>query len=470
MPSYLALDLGASSGRAVLGTLAGGRMATTELHRFETPLATTDDGHLVWDIDRIEAECREGLRRALEIDPDLRSVSVDAWGVDYVPLDADMQPLRAPFAYRDGRHDGQMEASFHAMPRRAQYAEAGIQFMPFNTVYQVLADPPDERARTATRLFVADYLNHRLGGEAVAEVTMASTSGALEVRTRGWSDAVIAGVGLETPAEANGWPALVPPGTVTGKTPEGVAVVATCSHDTGAAVAAVPADPSTGWAYLSLGTWGLIGTERTEPLLTDAACDASFTHEAGLDGTIRFLKNTSGLFLLEEAVRGWKADGVFDGYDALLDAAEASTFDATVDLDHPTLAAPGPVVPRLAALLAEHPVRVSDPDRVQNLSPADVTRCLLRSLAAAVARHFDTLAALTGTRPTVLHVVGGGTRNALLCRWIAAACGVPVVAGPVEATALGNLLVQARTVGDLPPGASIRDVARASSDLTTFDP
>ena len=456
MPSYLALDLGASSGRAVLGTLADGRMAMTELHRFETPLVRTDGGHLVWDIDRLEAECREGLRAALAAAPDLRSVSVDAWGVDYVPLGGDGTPLRAPFAYRDARHDGQMEASFEAMPRRAQYEQTGIQFLPFNTVYQVMADPPDERARTASRLFIADYLNHRLGGEAVAEVTMASTSGALDVRTREWSQAVIEGVGLET----TGWPRLVAPGTVTGATPEGVAVVATCSHDTGAAVAAIPAAPSTHWGYLSLGTWGLIGTERTEPMLTDAACEASFTHEAGLDGTIRFLKNTSGLFLLEEAVRGWKADGRFDGYDALLAAAEASTFDVLVDLDHPSLATPGPVLPRLAALLGDG----------APASPADVTRCLLRSLAAAVARHFGTLVALTGVRPEVLHIVGGGTRNALVCQWIATACGVPVVAGPVEATALGNLLVQARALGDLPAGASIRDVARASSELTTFDP
>ena len=463
MPSYLALDLGASSGRAVLGTLAHGRMELRELHRFATPLVTDAAGHLVWDLARIEAECREGLRRALAEAPELRSVSVDAWGVDYVPIGADGAPLRPPFAYRDRRHDGQMDASFARMPRRAQYEHTGIQFMPFNTVYQVLADPPEERARTATRLFVADYLNHRLGGDAVAEVTMASTSGALDVRTRRWSDALLAGVGLETPAEAHGWPRLVPPGTVTGQTPEGVAVVATCSHDTGAAVAAVPADPDARWAYLSLGTWGLIGVERTEPVLTDAACDASFTHEAGLDGTIRFLKNTSGLFLLEEAVRGWTAQGRFSGYDALLAAAEASTFDATVDLDHPSLATPGPVAPRLAALLAVE-------GRAAPEAPGDVARCLLRSLAAALARHFGTLAALTGTRPEVLHVVGGGARNALLCRWIAEACGVPVVAGPVEATALGNLLVQARTLGDLSPGTTVRDLARASSALAHFSP
>ena len=470
MPSYLALDLGASSGRAVLGTLAAGRMEVRELHRFATPLVTDAAGHLVWDLGALEAECREGLRRALADAPDLRSVSVDAWGVDYVPLAEDGAPLRPPFAYRDRRHDGQMEASFARMPRRAQYGHAGIQFLPFNTVYQVLADPPGERARTATRLFVADWLNHRLGGEAVAEETMASTSGALDVRTRHWSDPLLAGVGLETPAEAHGWPRLVPPGTVTGQTPEGVAVVATCSHDTAAAVAAVPADPGTRWAFLSLGTWGLIGVERAEPVLTDAACDASFTNEAGLDGTVRFLKNTSGLFLLEEAVRGWTSEGRFGGYDALLADAAASTFDATVDLDHPTLATPGPVAPRLAALLNAGPDRVPDPVRVEGLLPGDVARCLLRSLAAALARHFGTLAALTGTRPDVLHVVGGGARNALLCGWIAEACGVPLVAGPVEATALGNLLVQARTLGDLSPGTTVRTVARASSALAAFDP
>ena len=462
MPSYLALDLGASSGRAVLGTLgADGRMATAELHRFETPLRE-QNGHLVWDVDALDADAREGLRRALDAAPDLRSVSVDAWGVDYVPLGADGARLRPPFAYRDARTAGVMDAVHARLPRPRHYRRTGIQFLPFNTLYQAAADPPAERARTATRLFIADYLAHRLGGAAVAEVTMASTSAALDVHTRTWAYDVIEAAGLEP----TGWPALVPPGTVTGHVGghPGVAVVATCAHDTAAAGAAVPAEAGTRWAYLSLGTWALLGVERAAPVLTDAACAASFTNEAGLDGTVRFLKNLTGLWVLEECARAWRASGAFTGgWPDLLAAADASAYDARLDLDDPAFAPPGAMPARLAAALTARGAPAP-------ATPGDLARCVLRSLADAVADRLATLDVLTGTPTEILHVVGGGSRNALLCGWIADACGVPVVAGPAEATALGNLLVQARTLGDLPPGRSLRDVARASSPLVRYEP
>ena len=461
MPSYLALDLGASSGRAILGTLgADGRMHMDELLRFETPLRERE-GHLTWDVDTLEAEVRESLRRALAADPALRSVSVDSWAVDYVPLGADGTPLRAPFAYRDARTDGVMEAVVEQVGRGALYEQTGIQFLPFNTLYQVLADLLEERARTVTRLFIADYLNHRLGGRAVVDASMASTSAALDARTSAWSHAVLDSVGLE----ASGWPDIVPCGTVTGRVAgaEHVAVVASCSHDTACAVAAVPAEPGSRWAYLSLGTWALLGTERAVPILTDAACAASFTNEAGLDGTVRFLKNLTGLWVLEACVREWRDAGAWPGYDALLASADASRFDALIDLDDARFAVPSPMLPRLASWFAGHDLPAPE-------TPSDVARCVLRSLAANVAARLRTLEVLTGEGVDVLHVVGGGARNGLLCRWIAHACGVRVVAGPAEATALGNLLVQARTMGDLPHGATVRSVSRASTDLTTYLP
>jgi rhamnulokinase len=460
MPTYLAFDLGASSGRAVLGTLDGDVMRMDEVHRFETPLREAG-GHLTWDVAELEAAVRAGLRRARTAAPDLRSVSVDSWAVDYVPLGADGGPLRPPFAYRDARTDGMMERAFERMPREELYRLTGIQFLPFNTLYQVLADPPEERMRTATRLFIADYLNHRLGGRDVVDVSMASTTAALDARTRRWSDEILGAVGLE----ATGWPEIVPCGTVTGALADdpGVAVVASCSHDTAAAVAAVPAVPGTRWAYLSCGTWSLLGAELAAPLLTDAACEASFTHEAGLDGTIRFLKNITGLWLLTELERGWNAAGTHPGLVRLLREAEASRYAVLLDPDDPAFAAPGGMEARVRAWIAGHALPAPE-------TRGDLVRCMLRSLAATHAARLRTLEALTGDAVDVLHVVGGGSKNALLCRWTADACGVPVVAGPAEATALGNLLVQARTMGDLPPGVTIRDVARRSADLRRYEP
>ncbi|HYE95841.1 MAG TPA: FGGY-family carbohydrate kinase, partial [Rubricoccaceae bacterium] len=326
---------------------------------------------------------------------------------------------------------------------------------------QVLADPPEERAHTVTRLFIADYLNHWLGGRPVVDLSMASTTSALEARTRAWSRAVIEGVGLEM----TGWPEVVPSGTVIGvlRDDSAVAVVASCSHDTGAAVAAVPAEEATRWAYLSCGTWSLVGVERAEPILTEAACAASFTNEAGLDGTVRFLKNITGLWILTELEREWRAAGTSDGYDVLLAEAEASGYEGLLDPDDPAFASPGRMEARVRAWLAAHGHPAPE-------TRGDLVRCVLRSLAAAHADRLRTLEALTGEPVDVLHVVGGGSRNALLCRWTADACGIPVVAGPAEATALGNLLVQARTMGDLPPGMSLRDVARRSADLRRYEP
>ncbi len=355
----------------------------------------------MWDLAVLEAEVQEGLRRGRAAGP-LRSVSVDAWGVDYVPLGADGQPLRAPFAYRDGRTAGVMDAVAARLPRAAHYRIAGIQFLPFNTLYQVCTDPPEERAQTATRLFIADYLNHRLGGRPVVDRSMASTTAALDAEARTWSAEVLTRAGLEM----NGWPEIVPCGTVTGALADdpAVAVIASCSHDTAAAVAAVPAEAGTRWAYLSCGTWSLIGVERAAPILTDAACAASFTNEAGLDGTIRFLKNITGLWILTELERDLRAAGTHPGLDALLVAAEASAYAGTVDPDDPAFAAPGGMEARLRAHLAANGAPAPE-------TPGDLVRCVLRSLAAAHAARLRTLETLTGAPIDVLHLVGGARRT-----------------------------------------------------------
>ena len=475
--SYLAIDLGASSGRAVVGTLDGDRVELDEVHRFRTPLEEAD-GHLVWNLEALWGEVETGLRRALEQHPGgIRSVSVDTWAVDYVPLGADGNALRDPYAYRDERTKGYMAATLKRIPAADLYGRTGIQFLEFNTLYQVAADldlEPDLVEQTATRLLIADYLLYRLSGEAVAERTMASTTGLFDARTGDWDADLI----LQLGDDVSRWPRVVEPGTVLGPLRDELwdelvlaghagarpLVVATCSHDTAAAVAAVPATGAWPWAYLSSGTWSLVGLELDAPLLSDAARRTNFTNEAGIDGTTRFLKNRTGFWVLEECIREWEAiDGARPDYATLVaEAAEAAPVSRYVALNDPPFALRGDMRQKLRDYARAHEVPFPE-------TRGQLVRLVLESLAESYRRVLFDLESLTGHQPAVLHVVGGGAYNDLLNQLTADACAVQVVAGPAEATALGNLLVQARALGDL-GDRSVRDVVRASADLKTYAP
>lgn len=474
-PSYLAIDLGASSGRAVVGVLEGGSVRLSEVHRFRTPLVErAEDGgvRLVWDLETLWAEVRAGLDLALRIAPGLRSVSVDTWGVDYVPLGADGRALRDPYAYRDTRTKGHMAAVLDRIPAADLYDRTGVQFLEFNSVYQVAADlelEPETVERTETRLLIADYLLYRLSGEAVAERTLASTTGLFNARTGDWDAEIVRQLG----DDAGRWPRVVEPGTTLGPVvpdalPDGwrgepPVVVATCSHDTAAAVAAVPATGNAPWAYVSSGTWSLVGVERDEPVLTDAARRAGFTNEAGLDGTTRLLKNRTGFWVLEECIREWtEIDGARPDYETLVAEAEAApSAGRTLALNEPQFALRGDMRAKIRAFCREHEVPLP-------ASRGALVRLVFESLAESYRRVLAEGASLTGERAEVLHVVGGGARNGLLNQLTADACGVPVVAGPAEATALGNLLVQARALGDL--DGSVREAVRAHAALRTTTP
>lgn len=454
--THLAFDLGAGSGRAVLGTLGDGRLRVDEVHRFATPVRERGE-RLTWDLNALWDELRIGYQRARRAAPALASLSVDSWGVDYVPLDRDGVPVRAPYCYRDPRTAGMMAQALAEVPRRELYGATGVQFMEVNTLCQALADrilEPELTARTATRLMIADYFHYRFCDRAVAERTLASTSQLMNVRSGDWAFDLIRRLQLAPRT----WPPIVPPGTPIGRTAEGVAVVAGCSHDTACAVAAVPADAGgPPWAYVSSGTWSLLGVERTEPLLSDAALRANFTNEAGVDGTVRFLKNLTGLWVLQECERAWRDAGSAAGYDELTRQAEAArSVRSIVDFDDPAF----------ARRTGDMPARIRRHCRERGLpaprTRGETVRLILESLAQAYRRKLRTLEALVGERLPVLHIVGGGARNALLCRLTADACGCTVVAGPAEATAIGNLLVQARAAGALPAGRSIRDVVLAS--------
>jgi rhamnulokinase len=460
MKQYLAFDLGAGSGRAMLGTLRDGRVSLEELHRFPTPLVERE-GHLFWDLETLWAHLSAGLQRALAEAPDLRSISVDSWAVDYVPLDREGSPLRDPYAYRDPRTRGMPERAFSRVGADEIYRRTGIQMQPFNTLYQVLADletQPELAARTADRLLMADYFLFRWSGRRVAERSMASTTQLMDVRTGDWDLGLMERLGIP----ATGWPEIVPPGTVLGPllSPAGAhapVVVAGCSHDTAAAVAAVPADPrSGGWAYLSTGTWALLGVERQEPIVTEAARAANFTNEAGLDGTVRFLKNLMGTWMLEECRREAAAGGEEWEYPTLFAEAEAAPPPVSLlDLGDRRFAERGGMRAKVARQCAERGV-------AEPATRGELVRLLLESLAADYTRAIAELERFTDERIDVLHVVGGASRDTFLCQRIAQASGRRVVAGPAEATALGNVLIQARALGDLPRGTSIRDMVRDS--------
>jgi len=460
-PSYLAIDLGAASGRAVLGTLEGGVMRMDVLHRFTTPIIE-EGGPLFWDLDALWEELQAGLREALRAAPALRSVSVDSWGVDYVPIDAQGRPLRNAYCYRDPRTNGVMARAFETVTAERLYALTGIQFLPFNTLYQLLADQAaDAEAlrRVYRHLPVADYFNFRFSGQIVAEVSMASTTQMMDVHTRQWSVPLLRAFGLD-PGQ---WPVIVPSGTRLGPVgaAPGVTAVATCSHDTGSAVAATPAvREADDWAFISSGTWSLLGVERRTPVLTRAVREAGFTHEAGIDGTLRFLKNLTGLWALQECAREW---GEVDWQVLEIEAAQAPSSGVVIDLEDPLFLPRGGMEARLRTYCRTHALPMPQ-------TRGQLVRVILESIADSYRRALADLEGLTGQAYTWLHLIGGGAQNRLLCRLTADACNKTVIAGPTEATALGNLLIQARTMGDIPAGLTLHAVAAQSSDLLVYQP
>ncbi len=460
--SVAAVDLGASSGRVMLGEVGPDHLRLTAAARFANGPRRGDDG-LHWDVSALHRHALDGLRAAAASAPDgLASVGIDSWAVDYGLLGGG-RLLAEPFHYRDEHRGEAGPRLVHArVPPTELYARTGLQFLPFNTVYQLAADP---LAREADRLLlVPDLLAHWLTGAEVTERTNASTTGLVSVTTGDWDDELIASLGLPRTLFTD----LVDPGTTIGTLlPEigaavgapGLPVVAVGSHDTASAVVGVPMGDDA--AYISLGTWGLVGLELDAPVLTEAARAANFTHEGGVDHTIRFLTNVMGTWLLSETLRTWGRDDL----GALLAAAADVTGPVPVfDVQDPRFVAPGDMPARIAAWCAEHDVAAPG-------DAAGLVRCIVESLAAAYADALGTAATLSGRTVRQVHVVGGGSQNALLCQRLSDRTGLPVVAGPVEATALGNVLVQGRAAGALRGGLdALRDLVRRTQDLRTFTP
>jgi rhamnulokinase len=469
-----AVDLGATSGRVMLGSVGPGRLALGEAHRFPNgPVRVPhrNGSTLHWDVLGIHREVLAGLRAANRQAP-LDGIGVDSWGVDYGLLDGSGALLGNPVHYRDSRTDGVMERVLTTVPARELYDVTGLQQLPFNTLYQLVSELKGPRLRHAqTMLMIPDLIGYWLTGQVGAERTNASTTQLYDVRARAWAGDLAARAGvpgrLLPPLRSAGDPVgdLMPDVVADLSLPRPVPVVAVGSHDTASAVVGVPAAPGSGFAYISSGTWSLVGVELDQPVLTDAAMDANFTNEAGVDGTVRFLRNVIGLWVLSETLRTWDAAGrPADLAAVLADAAAAPPFGPIVDIDAPAFLPPGDMPARIAAACRRTGQRPP-------AAPGEVVRCILESLALAYRRSVRLAAALTGRPVEVVHVVGGGARNELLCRLTADACGVPVLAGPVEATALGNVLVQARALGaDLPDVAAMRALVGATHPLRGYHP
>ena len=437
MGSVAAVDLGATSGRVMLGHVGHDELSIRMVSRFPNGPVRSESGELRWAISALYEHVLQGLAAAVREQPDVASIGIDSWAVDYALLRGDRM-LGEPFHYRDERSHAGVARVHELVSARELYEANGLQHLAFNTVFQLAAETRLEQADGL--LLIPDLLAFWLTSRRVAERTNASTTGLLSVRTGQWDDALLQRIGLPRGL----FPELVDAGSRVGPLTEAarqrigadLEVIAVGSHDTASAVLAVPA-ASDDFAYISCGTWGLVGVELQHPVLTETARLANFTNEGGVDGTIRFLHNVMGLWLLSECVREWGETDL----PSLLDAAASVTAPVGVfDPNDDAFLAPDGMPERIAAWLAAH-------DQPVPATRAEFVRSIVESLAAAFADAVRTASELSGHPVSVIHMVGGGSQNALLCQLTADRSGLPVLAGPVEATAIGNVLVQARAQG-----------------------
>jgi rhamnulokinase len=455
-----AVDLGAQSGRVGVGALEDGRLTIEEVHRFENR-PVEERGVLRWDIERLFDEAADGLRAAARMAP-LASVAVDSWAVDFGLVDSAGELIFRPVHYRDTRRADAVESVYAHVPPRELYERTGIQLMPINTIFELAAMTleGDRALDEADRLLlIPDLLHQRLCGSRSSELTNATTTQCFDPRAGDWAYDLLERIGIPTHV----LPEVVPPATPIGRTDAGAQVIAVATHDTGSAVAAVPfRKPDS--VFLSVGTWSLVGLEVDQPVITDESFAANLTNEGGVAGTFRLLRNVTGLWLLHECRRSWESEGrplSFAEITALAD--EAPPLRSLIDPDDESLGGPGSMPARIAEICRVNGQPVPE-------GPGAIARCVLESIALKHAVVVARLREVSGTSPADLHIVGGGARNELLCRWTAEAAGLPVVAGPEEATLIGNLLVQAMALGELGSLEEARGVVSASFVPTEYQP
>ena len=464
---YLACDLGADSGRLMLGTLDNGKISLEEIHRFPNgPVKTS--GALHWDFAGLLEQLKTGLKKAAARQLPIASISTDSWGVDYVLYDDRGLVMQPVWCYRDSRTAYGVENARAKMDWLATYAETGIQFMALNTIYQLAAEPPERLARAKQLLLIGNAVNYFCSGVAKNEISLASTTQLYNPQTKTWSKKLLDALKLREDLFAP----ICPSGTRLGPMKKNLAtevglpqieVIASCSHDTGAAVAAVPASGGN-WAYLSSGTWSLVGVEWPKPVINDQARSLQFTNEIGYGDTVRLLKNIVGLWVVQECRRHWAKEGKKYDFAALEKlAAEAPPFVSLINPDDPRFLSPDDMPKKIAEFCEEtgQPVPANH---------GACMRCIHESLALFYRAVVRRLEKLTGKKIERLHIVGGGSQATTLNQFTANALKIPVIVGPTECTALGNILVQAIALGHLPSLEAAREVVRNSFELKTVTP
>jgi rhamnulokinase len=471
VPAFVAIDLGASSGRVVRVEIdpdgAGdGHISVDMIRRFETRTVSGPNGALTWDVDEMLDDVRAGLVQVTRLGP-VESVAIDSWGVDYGLLDAGGERVGSVHAYRSARTRGVMDDVVGRVGRERIYAITGVQFLPFNTAYQLVAARDSPEYRDAARLLmVPDLMNHALCGSTTNDITNASTTQLLDVTVRHWSDVLVAALGLRRDV----LPDLHEPGahlgTVRGVDPtvDGMRVVAAASHDTASAVVGTPLVGGGTDIYISCGTWALVGTERSDPVNTGEALAANVTNELGAGGTVRLLKNVTGLWLLEECRRAWSAEGhAWTAAELVAAAADVPGGRSVIDPDDERFAAPGHLPARIASACATSGQPVPE-------SPPATVRVILDSIALAWRSTVATIERVAGITAPSVHLVGGGANVALLRRLCASACERRVMAGPAEATVLGNAIVQAVAAGVVTDVQHGRALLARSVDIEEISP
>jgi len=468
---YIAVDLGAESGRVMLGSVSDDKLALEEIHRFSNgPIK--EGGSLRWDFNRLLSEIKTGIGKAVKAaNGRVSGIGVDSWGSDFGLTGANGKLLENPYHYRDSRTEGMMEEAFKLMDKREIYENTGIQLMPLNNLYQLLSmcmANSDVLAKAKHLIFTADLYSYHLCGRVYSEYTLASTSQMMDMRTSQWSKEIFNKLSL--PIEII--PDIVKPGTVVGQLTEEVAkeigcepidVIAVSSHDTASAVAAVPAADSN-WAYISSGTWSLMGVEVPEAIINDKTFEYQFTNEGGVENTIRLLKNIMGLWLVQECRRQWQREGVDLSYREITDMAEdAEPFVAHIDPDYSGFFSPPDMPKRINEYLTETDQKPID-DKGQMIG------VILESLALKYRLVLDQLKRIYPHPIHRIHVIGGGAQNRLLCQFTANATGLPIIAGPAEATAVGNIMVQALSLGYIASQEDMREVIKESFELVRYEP
>ncbi|WP_159523359.1 rhamnulokinase [Sunxiuqinia indica] len=468
--NFLAFDLGASSGRAILGTLEQGKLKLTEVHRFDNQMQYIN-GHFFWNIFSLFNELKTGLKKCIQefgVQPD--SIGVDTWGVDFVHLNKEGMIISLPFAYRDSRTDTSMDELFAKIPKEEVYEQTGIQFMQFNSLFQLFSMIQDQSSLleiTDKILFMPDALNYLFSGEAVAEYTIASTSQMVVPGEMKWQTGLIEKAGIPTSILAN----LVKPGTQIGKIKPDVAqetgstevpVIAVAGHDTASAIASVPADDKN-YAYISSGTWSLMGIESEKPLVSSKTLEMNYTNEGGVEGTTRFLKNIMGMWLIQECRRAWLDMKNYTWDEMVKLASGSEPFKYLINPDDSCFLNPK----KMPEAIIEYCAKTGQ-GKPEN--HAQIIRCVYDSLALKYRFTLEQILSVSEELIEKIHIIGGGANNRFLNQLTADATKLKVVAGPTEATATGNILLQAKAMGALQSLAEMRTVVKHSFEVEEFTP